>query len=71
MADDQLPEWQLDHLTQLAESSRLAGMREALRARFERERPARDLIIVCGCDDWLTCAHPWPMIYAWPENPFH
>jgi hypothetical protein len=31
---------------------------DAERAAFE----ARPPIVMCGCADWLTCAHPYPAL---------
>lgn len=25
--------------------------------------PASEPIIMCGCEDWDTCSHPWPAIF--------
>jgi hypothetical protein len=40
------------------------GVVMAFRERYEREcRPA---VLMCGCERWLTCAHPWPSVVQWP-----
>lgn len=36
-----------------------------VREAFDRHECAfqRPPVIMCGCDDWLTCGHPWPAIF--------
>ena len=34
--------------------------------------PVREPIIMCSCEDWLTCAHPWPAMFrVRPVQPVH
>lgn len=25
--------------------------------------PHPDPVLMCGCADWLTCEHPWPVLF--------
>mgnify|MGYP001614639772 CR=1 FL=1 len=43
----------------------------AVQAILERHRSEianlGDMIIMCGCNNWVECCHPWPQIIRAPQ----
>jgi hypothetical protein len=49
----------VDVLARDAERAAMQVVLAAFRARYAGESP---YVLMCGCPDWFTCAHPWPVI---------
>lgn len=46
------------------EKSELADALARAQMVLEAERESR-MVVMCSCEGWLTCAHPWPSRVSW------
>lgn len=56
------PLWLVEHWLRMAGEAEIAGIEAAIRAERER-RSGRPPVLMCSCENFLECEHPWPMIF--------
>lgn len=67
---DEVLRWLVDSLLNDAGKTVTVGAWAAWRDRYERTILGwHQPILMCACQQWLTCDHPWPAILHSPHAP--